>query len=98
MGYEARDAYIVDVKVHYPRVVNLVCDATKKRDTLGILVFKDSVSKEILIWKHIESEVLKDYRYLKEDLISLAYTIASVTLDGKRVLYKAFEDIPIQIL
>ena len=93
-----RDAYIVDVKVHYPRVVNLVCDATKRRDTLGILVFKDSVSKEILIWKHIESEVVKDYRYLKEELISLGYTITSVTLDGKRVLYKAFEDIPIQIL
>jgi len=84
LGYEARDAYIVDVKVHYPRVVNLVCDATKRRDTLGILVFKDSVSKEILIWKHnIEIEIVKDYRYLKEELISHGYTIASVTLDGK---------------
>ena len=47
-----RDAYIVDAKVHYPRVVNLVCDATfysKRRDMLGTLVFKDAVSKEVLI-------------------------------------------------
>lgn len=95
-----RDEYIVDEKVHYPRVVNLVCDATfygKRKDTLGTLVFKDATSKEILIWKHIESEVVKDYRYLKEELIRIGYIITSVTLDGKRGLYKAFEGIPIQM-
>jgi len=87
-----RDEYIVDEKIHYPRVVNLVCDATfygKRKDTLGTLVFKDAVSKEIPIWKHIESEVVEDYRYLKEELIAIGYIIASVTLDGKRGLYKA---------
>ena len=97
---QQRDDYIVDEKVHYPRVVNLVCDATfygKRKDILGTLVFKDAVSKEILIWKHIESEVVKDYRYLKEELIATGYIIVSVTLDGKRGLYKAFEDIPIQM-
>jgi hypothetical protein len=95
-----RDEYIVDEKVHNPREVNLVCDATfygKKRDKLGTLVFKDVESKEILIWKHIESEIVQDYRYLKEDLLELGYTITSVTLDGKRGLYKAFNDIPMQM-
>ncbi len=57
---------------------------------LGTLVFKDVETKEILIWKHIESEVVKDYRYLKEELIELGYTIQSATLDGKRGLIKAF--------
>jgi len=83
-----RDEYIVDCKTHHPRPVNLICDATfygKRKDKLGILVFKDNESKEILIWKHIESELVKDY------------TIQSVTLDGKRGLYKAFKDIPIQM-
>ena len=44
-------------------ILNLVCNATfygKKRDKLGTLVFKDSKSKEILIWKHIQSEKLRD--------------------------------------
>ena len=43
-------------KAHNPRAVNLICDATfygKRRDKLGTLVFKDSITKEILIWKHI---------------------------------------------
>ena len=89
-----RDEYIVDIKVHNPRAVNLVCDATfygKRKDKLGTLVFKDVVSKEVLIWKHIESEMIKDYKYLKEELIGLGYTIKSTTLDGKRGLTKAFE-------
>lgn len=95
-----RDEYIVDIKVHYPRSVNLVCDATfygKRKDKLGTLVFKDVGSKEILIWKHIESETVKDYKYLKEELLLLGYTIQSVTLDGKRGLTKAFKNIPIQM-
>ena len=95
-----RDAYIVDIKVHNPRAVNLVCDATfygKRKDKLGTLVFKDAESKEILIWKHVESETIKDYKYLKEELLSLGYIIKSATLDGKRGLTKAFKDIPIQM-
>jgi len=95
-----RDNYHVEAKVHFPRAINLICDATfygKRRDTIGTLVFKDADSKEILIWKHIESEVVKDYKYLKEELIHLGYVVTSVTLDGKRGLYKAFENIPIQM-
>ena len=95
-----RDEYIVERKVHNPRSVNLICDATfygKRKDKLGTLVFKDNELKGILIWKHIESELLKDYRYLKDELIVIGYTIESVTLDAKRGLKKAFKNIPIQI-
>ena len=95
-----RDDYMVECKVHNPRVVNLVCDATfygKRKAKLGTLVFKDVKSKEVLIWKHIESEKVQDYKYLKEELLDLGYIIQSVTLDGKRGLYKAFKDIPIQM-
>ncbi|CAA6814006.1 MAG: FIG00657648: hypothetical protein [uncultured Campylobacterales bacterium] len=95
-----RDEYNVESKTHKPREINIVCDATfygKRKDKLGTLVFKDIESKEILIWKHIESETVEDYRYLKEELINLGYKIQSVTIDGKRGLYKAFEGIPIQM-
>ncbi|CAA6800158.1 MAG: FIG00657648: hypothetical protein [uncultured Campylobacterales bacterium] len=95
-----RDEYNVGEKVHNPRPVNLVCDATfyeKNRDKLGTLVFKDVESKEILIWKHIDGEVVEDYRHLKEELITLGYTIQSVTIDGKRGVDKVFRGIPIQM-
>ena len=64
----------------------------KRNDKFGTLVFKDNESKEILIWKPIESEIVKDYRYLKEEVIPL-----STTLDGNRDLCKVFKDIPIQM-
>jgi len=78
----------------------LICDATfygKRKDKLGTLVFKDSITKEVLIWKHIQSETIKDYKHLLSELINLDYNINSITIDGKRGLYKAFEDYPVQM-
>ena len=52
-------AYEPEIKVHDPRPVNLICDATfygKRKDKLGTLVFMDGLTHEILIWKHIQSE------------------------------------------
>ena len=92
--------YEPDYKIHNPRAVNLVCDATfygKRKDKLGTLVFKDSLTKEVLVWKHIQSETIKDYKYLLVELIDLGYTINSITIDGKRGLYKAFKDYPVQM-
>ena len=51
--------YFPIYKVHNPRAVNLICDATfygKRRDKLGTLVFMDSITHEILIWKHIQKK------------------------------------------
>lgn len=70
----------LDFKVHHPRPVNLVCDATfhgKRSDGLGTLVFMDSITHEIVIPKHIESEKVADYHYLLHELLSLGYTILS---------------------
>ena len=78
----------------------MICDATfygKRKDKLGTLVFKDSISKEVLIWKHIQSETFKSYKYLLRELLELGYTINSITIDGKRGLYKAFEDYSVQM-
>jgi len=46
--------------------------------------------------KHVQSETIKDYKQLLTELINLGYTINSITIDGKRGLYKAFEDYPVQ--
>ena len=41
--------------------------------------------------------IIQNYKYLKEELQELGYIIHSVTLDGKRGLYKAFNSIPKQM-
>jgi len=93
-------AYETPFKVHNPRAVVLVCDATfygKKKDKLGTLVFKDITQGEVLIWKHIESETIFDYKQLLQTLLDLGYTIQAIIIDGKRGLYQAFKDFPIQM-
>lgn len=77
-----------------------MCDATfygKRKDKLGTLVFKDDITKEILLSKHIESELSADCKQLLNQLLKLGYNIQSVTIDGKRGLYKVFKDFPIQM-
>lgn len=97
---QQRDAYEPMGKTHNPREIVLVCDATfygKRKDKLGTLVFKDNITKEILLWKHIQSERAKDYKQLLNRLLDLGYTVQSVTIDGKRGLYKVFKDYPVQM-
>jgi len=87
-------------KVHNPREIVIVCDATfygKRKDKLGTLVFKDILSKEILTWKHIDSELVFDYKQHLDLLIELGYKVQAIIIDGKRGLYKAFKDYPIQM-
>jgi transposase-like protein len=93
-------AYEPDEKIHDPRAVVLVCDATfygKRKDKLGTLVFKDAMTNEVLLWKHIESERQADYFDLRDRLLDLGYTILSATVDGKRGLFKVFAGHPKQM-
>ena len=48
-------------------------------------------------WKHIKTEKASDYKQLLNQLLELGYTINSVTVDGKKGLYKVFQDYPIQM-
>lgn len=89
-----------DEKTHDPRPVILICDATfygKRKDKLGTLVFKDTITREILLWKHIDRERQADYIDLRDRLLDLGYTILSATVDGKRGLFKVFSGYPTQM-
>ncbi len=57
----------------------------------------DSITHEILIWKHIQSEKVADYKYLLTELLDLGYTILSVTIDGKRGVSNVFKAYPVQM-
>lgn len=86
--------------MHNPRAIVIVCDATfygKKKDKLGTLVFKDILSKEVLVWKHVQSELVKDYKQLLQRLLDIGYEVKAIIIDGKRGLYKAFKDYPVQM-
>jgi len=83
-----------------PRPVVIVCDATfygKRKDHLGTLVFKDITSNQILIWKHIDTETVEDYKQLLHYLVFLGFTINAIITDGFKGLHKAFSAYPMQL-
>ena len=78
----------------------IVCDATfygKRKDKLGTLVFKDITQNEILVWKHIDRELVFDYKQQLKVLLDLRYDIKAIIIDGKRGLYGTFKGYPIQM-
>ena len=92
--------YNTPFKIHNPREIVIVCDATfygKRKDKLGTLVFKDITQNEILCWKHIDSELVFDYKQQLEVLLNLGYIVKAIIIDGKRGLYKAFKEYPVQM-
>lgn len=92
--------YEPELNSYNPRDVLVVADATffgKRRDKFGVLVFKDVWSENILMWKYIESEMIKDYTYLTNELQGKGFIVKGVVIDGKRGLFKAFDAFPIQM-
>jgi hypothetical protein len=87
-------------KVHSPRSLHLVVDATyfgtKETKQWGVLVFRDEEKKENLWWKFIDEERLLSYKEGKDYLLSLGYTALSVTCDGFSGLPELFSPIPVQ--
>ena len=87
-------------KTHRPRAIHLVVDATyfgmKETKLWGVLVFRDQYNKENLWWRFIDEERIFHYKEGMDHLISLRYTILSVTCDGFSGLPELFSPIPVQ--
>lgn len=96
------DAVIVPKKLHRPRPIHLVVDATyfgkRKDDTSwGVILFRDADQKENLWWKYVDEERMLHYREGKEFLERLGFTILSVTCDGFSGNIPVFKGIPLQM-
>lgn len=96
------DAIVVPKKIHHPRPIHLVVDATyfgKRTDDTawGVVLFRDADKKENLWWKYVDEERALHYREGKEFLEALGYKILSVTCDGFSGNIPVFMGIPLQM-
>lgn len=94
--------YEVKKKIHNPRGIYLVVDATyfgkrKEGTSWGVILFRDYLQKENLWWKFVKGERVIDYMEGKDYLEDLGYVIKSVTADGFLGLPRLFSGIPFQI-
>jgi hypothetical protein len=94
---DALDAHTLPPRHHEPRTLVLAIDATFWGRKRGVLVARDPVRKENILWHDISNETPHAYRLLKRDIELSGYAIAGVVIDGKRGVAKVFESCSIAV-
>ena len=89
-------------KIHHPRPVHLIVDATyfgerKEGKSWCAIVAREAKQKEDLAWSFCDRETTYEYVLIRERLEVLGYTILSVTGDGFSGIKSAFHGIPYQM-
>lgn len=91
------DEYEPADKIHRPRSIVAVIDATYFSRKNGFLVAREPHQKENLHCHEIVSETKIEYQKVRADLEQNGYTLLAVVLDGRRGIPRVFDDIPVQI-
>jgi hypothetical protein len=91
------DTIVVPEKIHRPRPVVVIMDATFFGREYGCLIARDPHEHENLHVHELRHETKLEYQLARADLERLGYTLRAVVLDGRRGIPSVFEDIPVQI-
>jgi hypothetical protein len=91
------DQYQVTTPKKTPREVIVLMDATFWGRAFGVMLFKDSTTKENLLKYYIKNETNSRYREGIEELKSRGYVIKAIVCDGRRGLIQSFKVIPVQM-
>lgn len=79
-----------------PRRVVVLMDTTYWGRTFGVMQFKDAITNENLLKYYVRNETVEGYVEGIAELQSRGYEITGIVCDGRRGLFRAFQDIPIQ--
>lgn len=91
------DTVEVPEKVHCPRSIVLVIDATFFGREYGVLVARDPNEHENVHVHEMRHETKLEYQLVRNDLDQKGYTLCAVVLDGRRGIPRVFDGIPVQI-
>lgn len=96
------EKYVLPIKVHEPRALFVVVDATyfrkvKNTEPWCAVVFRDPVRKENIWFGFGDTETHNLYMEGRKSLEALGYVILGVTGDGFSCIRKVFSDIPFQM-
>ena len=72
-------------------------DTTYWGNSLGLMLFKDAITKENLLKYYVKSETNAMYKKGIEQLKTQGFIIAGIVCDGRRGLINSFKDIPVQM-
>lgn len=72
-------------------------DTTYWGRNFGVMLFKDSITKENLLKYYVKHETNSLYKQGIEELKSKGFDIIGIVCDGRKGLIQSFENIPVQM-
>ena len=87
----------VESQVSHPRKVLIVMDTVYWGRGYGVMVFRDWYNRENLLWKFLEYETIFLYKAGIRELEDRGFEVVAIVADGRRGIFKAFKDIPVQM-
>lgn len=78
-------------------VANVLMDTTYFGRKFGVMVFKDSLSGQVLYKQYVKHETNKLYLAGIEEISRRGIKVQSIICDGRKGLFSLFEDVPIQM-
>lgn len=80
-----------------PRAVIVLMDTTYWGRKFGVMLFRDSITKENLLKYYVKNETVYKYKEGIRELITMGFEVKSIVCDGKPGLLKGFGDTPVQM-
>ena len=91
------DAVKVQSQTTFPPVVNVLMDTTYFGRKFGIMVFKDSITGQILFKQYVKHETNKLYLSGIEEISRRGLKIQAIICDGRKGLMQLFKGTPVQM-
>lgn len=67
------------------------------RHNFGVMVFRDNYRKKNLYWQFVKYETIDFYKQGISHLSTIGWEVQGIVCDGRRGIFKAFNNIPIQM-
>jgi hypothetical protein len=91
------DTVKTQLQTNFSSIANVLMDTTYFGRKLGVMVFKDSISGQILYKQYVKQETNKLYLSGIEEIAKRGIKIQAIICDGRKGLLQLFEGIPIQM-
>ena len=80
-----------------PRKVIVLMDTSYWGTKFGVMLFKDSITRENLLKYYVKYETNEVYKKGIAELKSMGFEIIAIVCDGRKGLLTSFKDIPVQM-
>ena len=75
----------------------IIMDTCYFRRDFGVMVFRNHYQNKNIFWKFLKHETLAEYKRGIDHIISTGWNVLGVVCDGKRGMFSAFGNIPVQM-